>query len=136
MLVIIVPLFEIIVYPLFWKCLSRLGIVKKFILGMVLQFFFQVSLLVLEVIGHQTTLRDDSNRTVTCLLKSTTKDVELDRTLVFDFKWLAIPQMLQGVSWYFLATTTIEFLCAQSPYSMKGLISGCVYGIFGISIIF
>jgi hypothetical protein len=39
------------------------------------------------------------------------------------YRWLAIPEYLHFISLTFLFTGIIEFICSQSPYSMKGVAS-------------
>ena len=46
----------------------------------------------------------------------------------FDFRWMALPSFLSSVSIFTLGVGGIEFICAQTPYSMRGLISGAGYG--------
>ena len=41
-------------------------------------------------------------------------------------------KLLGGVSLYFLITSTVEFVCAQSPYSMRGILGGLTYGMVGV----
>ena len=127
---VLVPLFEIIIYPILWKCMPRrLGIMEKFVLGMILQFFFLLSLLLLEVIGHQVT---PSSQNVTCLLHIKPGAVEDGNVLSLSFKWLVMPAIF---SIYFLLIATIEFVTAQTPYSMKGLVMGEIYLIVGLSVL-
>ena len=40
-----------------------------------------------------------------------------------------------NASFFFLITSGIHFICAQSPYSMKGLITGLAYEFLGFSYI-
>ena len=135
-MVVLIPTFEIIIFPVLWKCLPRVGISGRFLVGMVLEFLYQVSLLLFEVIGHYVMSRDHSlTSNVICLLVSTYKDVQLHNTLSVNFKWLALTEVFRGVSVYLLSTSTIEFVCAQTPYSMKGLVSGLIYCLSGFSII-
>ena len=137
-MVVFIPIFEIILYPLLWKFTPRFGIMKKFILGMVIQLFHQVSLLVLEIVGHHLTSIDSSlpaNFTVTCMLKISPNTSLKDDKLSLDFRWIVLTRILHGFSIYCLLTSTVEFVCAQSPYSMKGLLGGMIYSLWGISIL-
>ena len=42
--------------------------------------------------------------------------------------WMAIPYILSSMSLILLGVGALEFFCAQSPYSMRGLIFGCANG--------
>ena len=47
----------------------------------------------------------------------------------FDIKWMVLPNILiDAISIVTLSIGGIEFICAQTPYSMKGLMVGTVYG--------
>ena len=133
--VVFVPIFEVIIYPLLWKCLPRLDSMKKFIMGMILQLCYLIGMLSLEIISHHSVEQRQSENNITCVLSSTVKDLKDNTTLPTDFKWLLIPQVFSGMSIYFLVTSTLEFICAQSPYSMKGLIIGIIYGMLGVIVI-
>ena len=46
----------------------------------------------------------------------------------FDITWMALQGVLNSVSTFMLGLGGVEFICAQTPYSMRGLISGAGYG--------
>ena len=46
----------------------------------------------------------------------------------FDIRWMALQSFLNSVSLFALGLGGIEFICSQTPYSMRGLISGAGYG--------
>ena len=46
----------------------------------------------------------------------------------FDIRWMALQSFLNSVSLCALSLGGVEFICAQTPYSMRGLISGAGYG--------
>ena len=50
-----------------------------------------------------------------------------------DYRWIAIPELFQTTSLVMLYTGAIEFLCAQTPSFMKGLIAGAAYCMILIS---
>ena len=41
---------------------------------------------------------------------------------------MILPDVLNSISIVTLGISSIEFICAQTPYSMKGLMVGTVYG--------
>ena len=57
---------------------------------------------------------------------------EVDGALSFTVNmyswWMAIPNILNSVSFILLDVGAYEFMCAQTPYSMRGLIFGYVSG--------
>ena len=50
----------------------------------------------------------------------------------FDIRWMVLQGVLNSVSTFMLGLGGVEFLCAQTPYSMRGLISGAGYGIVAL----
>ena len=45
---------------------------------------------------------------------------------------MLLPNVLNSVSIMYLGIGGVEFICAQTPYSMRGLISGAGYGSVAI----
>ena len=67
-----------------------------------------------------------------CLIsiKSCPQDKALESGRFFLFS--LIPFILNGLSHLFVSMTTLEFICAQSPHSMKGLLIGIWYSTLSI----
>lgn len=130
-MLVFIPVFEFVLYPLLWKCPVKISIMRKFILGIFLQLIYILSLLTLEVVGHHVTSKDlNSNKNVSCMLADTQEN-----TLILNYKWLALPKIFNGISTYCLLTSTVEFVCAQSPYSMKGFVGGFLYCVCGFAVL-
>ncbi len=136
-MVVVIPLFEIILYPLLRKCIPRLSMMRRFILGMILNFCFQLSLILLEIVGHSLTQQHShrDSRNITCLLSAGNGPYMEEKSVSLSYRWIALTMLLSAPSQYFLITSCMEFLCAQSPYSMKGVLGGIAYGVGGISIL-
>ena len=45
-----------------------------------------------------------------------------------DYRLFAIPEIISAVSFVLILIGSIEMMCAQAPYSMKGLFIGLFYG--------
>jgi len=76
-----------------------------------------------------------NNQNYTCFFYSSPEDVLSNNVLQIDYKWLLIPQGILGVSLYFFATGGAQFIVAQTPYSMRGLLLGCTSFSYGTSYI-
>jgi len=50
---------------------------------------------------------------------------------ILDYKWILIPNTVEYLGIYLLWITATEFICSQSPYSMKGLIFGLLFEFIG-----
>ena len=49
-----------------------------------------------------------------------------------DYRWTSLSEFLYVASELMIFTGVAEFLCAQAPYSMRGLIVGIVFALLGI----
>ena len=47
--------------------------------------------------------------------------------------WLIPPKVLFGIALYILLTSSMEFIAAQAPYSMRGLLLGICIILIGLS---
>lgn len=135
LVLVFVPVLEFVLFPLLRKCLFDLKFSSKFVVGMFLQLAYHLSLLALEVAGHYVTREESPHRNVTCLLEldgygDLTADV-----LSLDYRWIALASCLRDLALYCLFTSTAEFVCAQSPYSMKGILGGMIYSTLGLAIL-
>ena len=120
----------IILIPLYKLVLHHLSILTKLNIGLFLAFLTIIGNFCLEVIGH-IKLVDATN--ITCLLISSDVNYNPSNSLPLDYKWLMIPNTTYGISFYLMISSGLQFICAQSPYSMKGLLIGLIYGFIGLS---
>ena len=120
-MVMILPVYEFIFYP-FFKRYVHVSILKKVGYGMV---FFVLSLAActaIEFVGNSHL----PHANVTCQLA----DGEHNNSPI-DYRWMILPFILDSVANFLFITSGIEFLCAQSPHSMKGLLFGTSLGLVG-----
>ena len=55
-----------------------------------------------------------------------------DFNLPFNYKWQLIPHVFTGISYCLVQLTSLEFILAQTPKSMRGILVGLWYGIGGV----
>ena len=110
-----IPLYELAIYPLArnWipSTLKRVGI------GAFGTILVSAVALSVDMVGHAHT-----NATVECMfvVKSTTSSA-----VDIDFLWVGIPLgIVAGIQVITIFISLFEFICAQTPSSMKGLIIG------------
>ena len=127
-----VPLYEFLLYPLFQRYSFFVTTRTKFIVGMFLFLLHQLSNLALDVAGHMASGR---NVTLSCFLETSENDALKGNNFNISFYWLGIPKLFSSAAYYLIFTSTSEFLCAQSPYSMKGLLVGVTYSLVTLSIV-
>ena len=53
-------------------------------------------------------------------------------TLALDACWVILPNFLIGLSMFLYVLSGIEFICAQAPFNMKGLMLGIACALFGL----
>ena len=123
--VVLIILHEYFLYPLFHRvlCYPRILSLYKGLIGMLLQIIRVFVLLVYEAVSRHNYIQNNGhNATVTidCLFYITHGSLSKS----FDFRWMAIPDILQSISLTMIYLGTFEFLSAQVPYFMKGVMVG------------
>lgn len=54
---------------------------------------------------------------------------------VLSFNWLLIPEFFSSLSYLIVFSTALEFICAQSPLNMRGLLIGMWYAFTGLDVL-
>ena len=119
-----IPLYELAIYPLarHWipSTLKRVGITA---IGTIIVASVALSV---DMVGHAHT-----NATVECMfVENNTPKMVVD----INFLWIGIPlSVVIGIEAVSLYVALFEFLCAQAPYTMKGLIIGLSFSAVALS---
>ena len=125
---VFVPIREFVIYPIFRKCMLQMKSSMKVISGVFLLGLLYLSLLIIEAVGHHFTHFPDKNQM--CFLS------EKSHHLSLSYWWYCTSGFFRGLSYFYILYGAIEFISSQSPYSMKGLLIGVSYFIFGLSVLF
>ena len=131
---ILIPINELLIYPLFHRCVPRNSPYWKIVIGTLLQIVRYIILVMLITISRQRYIKYDeyfvSNTTAPCIFHNHSFDhnVKMLTTIINSYKLYTIPDVISAFSYIMILTGAIEFLCAQIPYSMKGVIVGLFYG--------
>ena len=123
-MVVFLPLCEFVIYP-FAKRFVQLSILKRFVLGLVCLLLSLLSCTIIELVAQQEAGQIENSCPLTVNEQSWTN------TLPLDYRWMIISYMTLSFAQYLLLTATTEFLCAQSPHSMRGLLVGFTFGSMG-----
>ena len=67
---------------------------------------------------------EHTNTTLQCIFNEESDTLSSS----FDIKWMILPYLLNSVSIVTFATGALELICSQTPYSMRGLLLGTMYG--------
>ena len=119
-----IPIFEFLIYPFFRKYIPRMTV--RIGIGMVVMMLGFIALLVVDAVGHS-----ETGHSSICMFYQDNHTIEHSIKarpflLVFVIVIISIGEM-------FVFISTLEYICAQAPYSMQGLMIGifyCIYGIF------
>ena len=104
------------------------GMLNHIGFGMIFLSISLLSSVILDVVKHEL------NPSETCLLKSTpNSNQNYDPSSHPISEWyLVIPFTFNALGYTLFYTAAYEFICAQSPHAMKGLIIGTFFAIKGI----
>ena len=126
---VLIPVYEFFVYPILRRHFSWIKSHFKILLGILLQmarilalmaFNFNVRHTYLDNYGHNFTLKCAFSQEAGVLVH------------ILSRKWLILPDIISSSSVATFVIGGIELICAQTPYSMRGLMFGTVYGGFSV----
>lgn len=128
--IITVVLFPVYIFVVFKVLKNVPRIFLRLLIGLVMVTICLVCVLTVEVIGHYTYMHDPStsNRTLQCALVMTN---QTDNSLGMHWVSLVVPNLLYGLASPIVYTTVFEFISAQSPKSMTGLLVGTFFFVNG-----
>ena len=129
------PLLEFFVLPWIrrWLCIKRISFKIKFFAGMVFILVAVINYSTLSGYGHYHTNSSLVNNSI-CILNSSNVSIDESNKLSLRYEWFIFPSAPYSIGIFLMLTSGGEFICAQSPSSMKGLLFGMVYGIIGLGI--
>ena len=150
-------LYDFLLLPLLWNCVSRLSILKKSGLGLAVMFTCLLCLLFLQLakyLHHLHHLNHDagpsnvisgSDMTTTAMTRRTdapptaaTAVACLGVVQVSYQPGLIGPSLLAGIGESILLISCITFVSAQSPYAMRGVLFGmvCMGVVFSLFLVY
>ena len=109
------------------KLFTRLGV------GIFLCLLGIMCWLVTDITGHVLNISNSSNHTQ-CVFQVTLSPIRSATYYSFNMHWAVLipPSLLFGIGPLLVIATTLEFISAQSPQSMKGLLVGVFFTIRGL----
>jgi len=114
-------LYEFVVYPFARKWIP--SILRRAGIAAASQIILEILLLILESVGH-------AQERVGCMFTQ-----EKMGSLNISYLYVYVPStMLIGLQYAVFFTTVTEFIVAQSPYGMKGLLIGSMWSLSVISL--
>ena len=117
--VLFVPVYHFCIYPFLYKWVP--GMLKRTGLGLIITTASLVGYLIIDLSGH------NINPDVGCMFNSTSEP-----QIPISPKWVIIPQILMGIGDMLALVSSLEFVCAQAPASMRGLMIGLWFAAIAI----
>ena len=122
---VLLPLHEFVFYPLLQKHLPCIQSYQwKLSVGVVSQIARVIALMAIDLVTRHSYL-EHNNVTLECIFQEKSSFLRSS----FDVKWMILPHLLNSLSAITSAIGAFEFICSQTPYSMRGLLLGALYGI-------
>ena len=120
------PLYTWVVYSLLRKRIPR--ILNRLLFAVALSTCGVVCMLVTDLVGH---IRQHHTANSTCMF--TSYYVKTGGEVILNMHWTAsiLPSLLLNIGAKLTQATAFEFISAQSPHSMKGLLVGVFFAIKG-----
>ncbi len=125
---IALALFELMLCSRVRTYVNNTPILIRSIFGMIILLASILSCGIIEAVGNHLNNNDTYNNKSVCVFYLDQYQLHY---FPLSYKWMVIPYSLQYWGGYLMAITAIEFHCAQSPYSMKGLLAGLWFGCLG-----
>ena len=128
--VVAIPLYIILVYPHIKRWVPR--IIYRMGIGMVLKTTSVITMFIIQVVANST-----ASHEYKCLFLAEYREHynnHFTQTLDFPTQALIIINILNGIASPLINITVLEFISAQSPHTMKGLLLGVFYAFRGLFI--
>ena len=125
--VVAVLIYVFVIHPVFHSCIPRISITVKFLFSIFLFLAAVMALLGIESTSYL--LERGLNQTASkCAFQTDSAHPDIP----VDVRWVIVPNTLNGLSMFLFILSGIEFVCAQAPFNMKGLVLGIGCALFGL----
>ena len=127
-------LFPIYIWCIFSALRRRIpSMFKRLGLGIVLSLVGVISMFITDILGHSLNTGQSANHTkLQCMFQVTMVNYTSEfHSLNMHWYVLIPPSVLLGIGPQLVTTTTLEFISAQSPHTMKGLVVGVFFALYG-----
>ena len=119
-----IPIYEFLIHPLVGKWTP--SILRRFGIGTSLTFFFSIYMVILIAVGQS-----NAGNSVPCIITAN----QTSPPLKIDYLWADIPyNVLFGIQLMLFFVSQSEFIVAQSPHNMKGMLIGFGWAINALSV--
>ena len=123
---LVFPVYMWVTFSCLRKRIPRMFV--RLLAGIIVYMLGNLCLIITDLIGHMN-FKQTSTDASLCMLDF---DEVSSPTLQMHWTAMLIPSILLGVGPLIVMTTALEFISAQSPHFMKGLIVGLFFAIVGL----
>ena len=120
---VVVLIYLVVIHPLFHRFIPRTSIPFKCLCSIFILIAAVLLLLGLETASYLLEKR---------LNWTTSGYYAFQKESYIDVHWVILPNFLIGLSMFLYILSGIEFICAQAPFNMKGLVLGIACALFGL----
>ena len=127
---VLILLYELLIHPLFHRLIPNVKITSKICVGALLHLCRLILLLTLVTYTRHTVIGGDnlSNTTLECLFYEPPGFLEAH----LDKRWNILVDFINNLGDIMFFIGFLEYLCAQIPYSMKGVAAGICFLSVGL----
>ena len=124
LIVILIPVYLFLLRPFIHRCIP--GMLKRLGLGMILMSLSLLCTLLIDTMGHVHLSHK------VCFRKTDTHPEPPDDSIHATTAYYTVTFVLNGLGKMLFYIAAYEFICAQSPHAMKGLLIGTFYTMKGV----
>ena len=127
---VLIPLYESVIHPIFHRLIPNVKIPYKICMGALLHLSRQVLLLALVTYARHSFIDSETfgNSTLQCLFHEPPGFLQTR----LDNRWNILSGFLSNMGDAMYLISFLEYLCAQVPYSMKGIVAGLFFVSVGL----
>ena len=124
------PFYVWIIFSVLHKNMPN--IFRRLEFGIIVSLLGVMTMAIIDVVGHSTVEMPVNASEPLCMFQITKDKFRLKyQALNMHWSVLFLPSVLLGIGPLIVTTTTLEFISAQSPHPMKGLLVGIFFAIQG-----
>ena len=122
---VLILLYEFIFYPLLRNYVPYMQNYQwKVAVGIVSQIARIIALMTIDLTAHHNYIKHNNiNVTIQCIFMEQSGILNSN----FNMQWMILVRVFNSISSITSITGAFEFICSQSPYSMRGLLFGATY---------
>ena len=122
----IIPLYDLIIRPLFYRCIPEQGSYCKILVGFAFLLLTVLTYMSIDLYANQVIFDITHNKT--CIFSDENGMLKG----VLDYRWFSLLEVMDCLFTIFVFIGTVEFLCSQVPHSMKGIFAGIFISILSV----